>query len=577
MRARFAALFFVAGTAAAAQGGTSVAALMREADSLFTAGRYDSALVRYESILRRDSTVSRAVFQVAVLRSWNNELVLATKLHWRYVLLEPRDLEGRVAYARVLSWAGRFDAAIANFDTVLARETDYRDAALGRAVTLAWWGRFAAADSSYLVWLKAHPADTVALLDRARALSWAGRLDEALAIYAGVGSSSREASKGRARVLTWKGDLLGGEAAWEDLTRRFPDDPEVWVGLGQVRRWLGRPRAALAALDQALRVRPGYEDALQQRRWVEADLDPSVEVSVLLTHDSDHNDMRSMTAAGGQALGPTGRLTAAVVSRNATLNDAEASANTVRAAWRIQSPNGRLGVAFDFAITNFDARTTALLPKTSATLPSGGLRGTAQIGNHVAVGAGAHRSLFDEVVATMRSGVALDLYDADVLLRLPARVSVNAGANIGSVARGADGANDRWGASAEARWSVKRNVSVAVNTRAFGYERTATDGYFSPRRFQLTQLSAHWNRGRDLGWQCSADAGGGRQTLRLRDDSEVASRFAWNASAAFGFRWRPGVEWYTSGIFANVASPSATISDAEYRYSAVTAGLRWLY
>ena len=119
-------------TAARAQNGNT-ATLMREADSLFKAGRYDSALVRYEAVMRRDSTQSRAVFQVAVLRSWNNDLTTAAKLHWRYVLLEPRDREGRVAYARVLSWSGRFAAAIANYDTVLTREPDYRDAEIGRA------------------------------------------------------------------------------------------------------------------------------------------------------------------------------------------------------------------------------------------------------------------------------------------------------------------------------------------------------------------------------------------------------------------------------------------------------------
>ena len=82
------ALLVVAGATARAhaQGGTAEA-LLREADSLFKAGRYDVALARYESVLRRDSTQSRAVFQVAVLRSWNNELVLAAKLHWRYVQL----------------------------------------------------------------------------------------------------------------------------------------------------------------------------------------------------------------------------------------------------------------------------------------------------------------------------------------------------------------------------------------------------------------------------------------------------------------------------------------------------------
>lgn len=559
----------------AQSGPQTAAAIVRRADSLFKAGANDAALSAYESALKADSMNSRAVFQVAVLRSWKGELNAALALHWQYVLLEPRDLEGRVAYARVLAWAGRFAASVANYDTVLSREADYRDAALGRATALGWWGKFDRADSAYRAWIAAHPNDTVAVLGRAQELSWAGHLDEALAIYR-TASGSAEARRGEARVLTWKGDVAGGVALWEAIVRAHPNDAEAWVGLAQAQRWLGRDRAARDAVDSALRVRPGYEDALQQRRWIDAELSPMGGATAQWTHDSDDNTSVMFALTGGVSVPAGRRLTLVAQSRRASLHDADATATGLRAAWGLQSPSGKYGASFDAAATQLDAKATAALPSHAVTLPTAGAHATAQLGVTTFTG-GFASSLFDEVTSSIRTSVALQNADADVSVRLPSRVSVGAAFGSGRVVRGADGNNGRWSGAGSVRWSATRSIAFSVSTRAFGYERTATDGYFSPRRYQLTQASAHWDRGRDLGWQLSVDGGIGRQRLQIRDGDEVAVRSAWNASASTGYRGRPGFEWTASGIVANVASPGAGLSTAEYRYSALTFGARVLF
>ncbi|HKS05450.1 MAG TPA: tetratricopeptide repeat protein [Gemmatimonadaceae bacterium] len=553
---------------AAAQGAR---ALIEQGDSLFRASQLDGALARYEAALRADSTASRAVFQIAVLRSWRNELPLAIRLHRRYIELEPRDLEGRVALARALSWAADYAASIAHYDTVLSREADYRDAALGRATTLAWWGRFAAADSAYVAWIGTHARDDDAKIERARVLSWAGRYDDALAIYAAAPASSAEAAKGTARVTTWKGDLLGGEALWAGVTAQHPRDVDAWVGLAQVRRWLGKPRAARDALDQALRITPGNSDAIEQRRWVDAELQPAAEFTATMANDSDDNETFAIGLSGGLAMPVGRRLTASVVHRTASLGAIDARSFSGALAWGLQSPSGRFALSLNAGVTSLmpDA------PLDGDQIATGGAKVSAQLGSSVVARVGAQRSAFDEVVTTIASGVALDLADADVTVRLPGRFAASAAVSAGAVARGNAGDNDRWGSSGALTWSYARNVTVAARTRAFGYERVAGDGYFSPRRFQLSELAAHWHRAREIGWQGSVDAAIGSQ--RVRVGAGVAERTAWSSTVSAGVRWRPGVELIAAGTIANVASPGAQLSTSEYTYRSISLALRTLF
>jgi hypothetical protein len=193
------------------------------------------------------------------------------------------------------------------------------------------------------------------------------------------------------------------------------------------------------------------------------------------------------------------------------------------------------------------------------------------------VGASASRAPFDEVVGTIRSGVVLDVFGVDASVRLPARFTAAAAMNAGAVRDGTGGDNDRWGANASLTWSRSRASALIVRTRVFGYERTASDGYFSPRRFQITELAARWHRSQPLGWQVGGDVSVGSQRVRVRDDAAASGRAAWSASATGGFRWRPGFEVVGSVTAANVASPGALLADAEYRYRVVTAGMRWLF
>lgn len=164
---------------ARAQEPTSLGALLSAADAAWQDGDHERAAAAYEEIVRRDSTASQAVYRLALLLSWRNELTRAIELQRRYVRLEPRDDGGRIALARTLSWAERYDEATVIYDSLLTRRPGYRDAVLGRAQLLAWRGELTDAMARYEAWIATHPDDAEAWASLGQTRWWAGRPAEA--------------------------------------------------------------------------------------------------------------------------------------------------------------------------------------------------------------------------------------------------------------------------------------------------------------------------------------------------------------------------------------------------------------
>lgn len=552
-----------------AQAVTSAAALAR-ADSAWAAGRHDDARAAYAVVVAADSTASsRAVYRLAVLRSWENRLTEAIALHRLYVRLEPRDLEGRVGLARVYAWASRFATSVATYDSVLSVEPDYRDAALGRAQAMAWWGRLDAALDAYAAWRRGHPGDTEVALSVARTLSWAGRLGEAEALYDSLAASGgAEAEKGRARVRGWRGDLEASERAWRDLTARYPDDPETWVGHGQVLRWLGRPFDARDAFDEALRRKPGYADAIEQMRWVRAEIAPRVTLGGVAANDSEDNrlDVMQAGAAVSQAWG--GRWSVGVDRKTAgAAGDATATAARGGLVW--QPRGSRTSVAAELG----SARLTR--GATSTSVSTWSFRAATVVGERIAASASASRAPIDEVSATIERGVYLDALDAEATVTLPARWSLALAVGRAETGGTLDQALTRQSMLVRARWTWRRGASLAVTRRSTEWSDPAYGIFFAPQEFTLTELGAAWERPRDLGWLARVDAGIGSQSVRFEDDPP-SRRTTPRASISGGWRFAPGREVVATYVFANVAN-SATLRDGEYTYRALTLSARYAY
>jgi tetratricopeptide (TPR) repeat protein len=555
-----------------AQGATVVA----RGDAAWDAKRYPEALAAYDSVVRADSAASsRAVYRLAVLRSWNNELREAIALHRLYVRLEPRDLEGLVGLARVYAWDSRFATSVATYDSVLAREADYRDAAFGRATALAWWGKLDASVAAYDAWIRTHANDTEAELGRARVLSWAGRLDEALAVYERVAARSgaaAEAEKGIARVTGWSGDLERSEELWRAMTAKYPDDPETWVGLGQVLRWLGRPFAARDALDQALKLRPQYDDARSQLRWVRAETGWSVSPTFTATTDSEYNDGTVFSIGADGSLGEESRVNARAVFRSNSSPVASGASQTVRVGAQWQPNRGRTTLRADIGAAQVSFTAPGGVNRRFSPFV-GGARAGAQVTTRVTVSGGVARDAFDDIVTTMREELVLTTADGDITVSLPSRVSLFAYLASSSAAGDTGESNSRLTVGGSARWTVRRGIALSLNARTASWSHPAFGSYFAPQWFSVAELAGRWERHGDLGLIASAEAAVGRQSIRFEQDPS-SSQMTPRISGTLGWRAAPGREVMLTGLVANVASPG-TVAQSDYQYSAFTISARF--
>jgi tetratricopeptide (TPR) repeat protein len=560
-----------------------LATLLARGDSAWQAGR-EGAFPFYHEAVRRDTAAStRALFRLATLHAWRNELAQSIALHERYVREEPADGEGRLALARVQAWASRFAASLATYDDLLARIPDHREAALGRAQTLAWAGRMRESIAAYRAWLDAHPGDRAAELDLARTESWAGRLDAAEARYQRLAEAGEAAGeKGVARVSAWRGDLARSERIWRSLSARYPEDPEVWTGLAQVLRWSGRAQQAEHALERALAAEPAYGDARAQLPWVRADLATGVEPFVIHANDSDENRSTLVGVTGTTRPWWNGRVSATVSRREASLGATRATSSGARTAATWSPLRARLTLRGELGASRLEADVEGASAKT-VTRPAMALSLSAQPDRRVSVGVGLSRVPFDEVAVLIANRLVAGALDVDAGVQLTGRLALGLAYGRGAVTGGSL-RNSRDAASGSLRWTVRRGLSVAASVRTFAWDRASfagegasrvSDGYFAPARYRLAEGSARWELGRDLGWFGGVEAGLGEQMVRPFVDERTAgasrSNLAERATTSIGFRFAPGAELAASAGFANVAAPQ-TVSAAEYR--AWNVGLR---
>jgi tetratricopeptide (TPR) repeat protein len=144
------------------------------ADSAFVAGDFVTARTCYEQALAADSLNERALWRLALLDSWDNQLDRSLQRFTRARRLDPANSDLMVAQARVMSWAGRTASAVALYDTALAQDTARIDALAGRAQSVAWGGDLERAEGLWRRALASHPDDATLLVGLAQTLYWKG-------------------------------------------------------------------------------------------------------------------------------------------------------------------------------------------------------------------------------------------------------------------------------------------------------------------------------------------------------------------------------------------------------------------
>jgi tetratricopeptide (TPR) repeat protein len=546
----------------AAQPARQKEALVR-AESAYDAGDYPSAGALFEAIVTQDSSpASIAVFRLATLRSWDNQLDDAIALYRRYIVLEPRDAEGRLALARTLAWQGHYASAIATYDSLIASNQRSRDAVIGRAQTLAWSGRLSDALASYKVWLGDHPNDRDASIEYARALAWNGQFDESEAIYTQLAKTGNAAAKkGLARVIGWRGELDRSEQTWRQVLETDPRDPEALTGLAQVLTWQGRQTDAESALQLALRTNPAYGDARTLLRWVQADLRPSATITAASINDSDNNRATVLSVDYLARAWWNGAIGGKYTERSANFAAIDSRADAVDLFARWQPGSSSWQFRADGGVTR---HSSTFIPSTNPplTIGSGGLRLTGNVGRALTLGVSGSRAPFDETALLIANGVVSSELAGEATVALPARLTLS---GAGSHARMTGGTreNARNAFSSTLRWTYSRNWSLAVGGRQFGYDTTSADGYFAPRRYTLAEAGGRGRIGGQLGWNADADVGLGRQSIEFFG-SNAGSRLAERIAMSLGYRFDPAREVSAAGGYANVAGPGQTGS--EYKW-----------
>jgi Flp pilus assembly protein TadD len=549
--------------------GMTQSALLNRADSAWKAESYVLAASLYSTAVARDSSNSLAVFRLATLRSWDNQLVEGIRLYRRYVALEPGDVEGRLSLARAVAWSAQYQPAIAIYDSILVANPSQRDAVLGRAQTLAWSGRLDDAISIYKSWVTAHPTDREASLDYARALSWNGDLGQAEKMYADLArTGDANAQKGLARVIAWRGDLERSERAWQQVLDIRPNDAEALTGLAQTLRWQGRQSDAESALELALQTNPAYSDARALLPWVQADLRPSVVVTGFGSNDSDENRVNGLTVDYANPAWWNTTFGGRYTERRANFVeiDSKVEGADLFGAWQHSSWQIRL----DGGASRHSSSVGESAVK-SQTLANGGVHAAGMLGRMLRVGFGASRSPFDETALLIANGVISSEYSGDAELALPARLSLAGGASYARLTGGTRD-NNRSAFSSTLRWKYNRNWSLAVGGREFAYDTTSTDGYFAPRRYVLAEASTRGHIGGELGWNGNADVGLGRQSIDFFGPTSEA-RLAERAALSLGYRFDPRQEMTLSGSYANVAAAGQS-GGSEYKAYSVSLRVR---
>jgi Flp pilus assembly protein TadD len=469
--------------------------------------------------------------------------------------------------------AGKYDDALRLYSAVLTRDSASARATFRAATILGWRNDFDRSVALFRKYLTLSPGDADGRVALARVLAWRGDYRQALAICDSVleaVADSRDAALLAGQTLAWSGHLEAAANRYNQWLERHPNDAEAWNGLAQVWRWAGRSERARDALRHALAVEPTNAAALGQLEWMEVALAPSLEPAVTSTDDSDRNRTLTYLLRAGLPAPWNARVQTDASFRTADYGVAHGSSATVRASsswtpldrtWTLQ---GELGLA------QLDGNDGASA-HTAHTEPLGSLRWSGRVAPRLSLGADVSHTAFDETATLIFSGIATTTVGADAHITLRPRLSLIANSGWTRLIGGSS-PNNRLEGSGALRWTLTKTLSVTASMRGFGYDHSANDGYFAPRRYVLSEGSARLNLGGELGWALDTEVGLGDQRITGFDSSN-ASRFAQRGTMKVAYRPAAGVEWSLGATFANVASLT-TISSANYRAFSLALGGR---
>jgi tetratricopeptide (TPR) repeat protein len=498
-----------------------VIAQQEAGDRAWDSRRYDEALTAYRNVVAHDSTVVRANFRLGLMFSWRGESDSALAYMARARSLDSKNVEIRLAQARVMSWSHDYPAAISRFDSLLAEQPQLDEAELGRARALAWSGDLKQAEKAY-----------DAMLER--------------------DSANPDALVGKAQVRAWRGDLRGATREYRAVLARNPRHPDALIGLGYIYHWQNREGPAARQARAALAIDSTNHDALELRRAVHGVIRSTVETSANWSNDSDANTnwWQSVTASaplaeGLRLFGNAGVLEASDPIRDATRVGGEAGLSLAIGKIQLSGAGGARQLNPDFAE-----------PRTAATYRG---RASYRPVPEFGVSAGYARYPFDEIAALIERDLDLETVDAGFDGTLARGLEVY---GSGGGVWFSDGNNRTFGLGGVTQ-TLRRRFFVGVFGRIMSDDERGI-GYFSPDRFYLLEGQAGYNLESGL-WAGRLSGGLGGQQIGRRG----AGQSEWHIEGRLARRWGVGNRIEIFGLVTNSAV-SSTTGAFRYRSAGIT-------
>jgi tetratricopeptide (TPR) repeat protein len=479
-----------AGLALAVRPGQCRAAdALASADSAWARGDHAAAADGYRLVLAADPGSVRAVFRLGLIESWSDRLDTALVLVRRARVLEPGDLEIRIAEARILSWMSRFAASLAAYDSLLLVAPNSRDAGLGRARTLAWAGRLAEADSAYVRVAHRHEGDV-------------------------------DAALGRAEVALWREDPRAASFLYRELLAREPGNADARTGLARIDLRQGRNIQAREGLARVLAADPTHRAARALAAEVDAALRPRLESRVSGSEDSDRNVAweQSVSATRWLANGLAGFASAGVLEASDPARHSRRENGEIGLAWA----HGNHQVTTAVGVR--ELRPGGLAARSIA---SGRAVVSRRIARRLTVGLDGSSTPLDETAVLIGRGLSAQAIGGSLDATLPGRLGLSAGFAGAALSDGNHRRVGVVGLDAALPWRLR----TALVGRRLAFERHG-QGYFSPDRFSVLEarLSREWDGPR---WTGGLHGGaGGQQSART-----ARAQAEWHVEGRLGRRW----------------------------------------
>lgn len=204
-------------------------ALRQQIDAAMAQNNLTRAIELFQQAIRRAPEDSSLRFRLGQAYFWNRQSAEAIETLGKLSAEQPENLEVLRELGNAQMEATQFAEAAATFGRYLQRSPDAA-VRLNRAQVLSWSGKFEEAISEYQQVLQSVPDNFDAALGLAQSLSWQGQHEKALELFEAIlqrRPGNRDALLGKAQILYWTGSIEKALAVLETMRETWPEDREV--------------------------------------------------------------------------------------------------------------------------------------------------------------------------------------------------------------------------------------------------------------------------------------------------------------------------------------------------------------